>query len=340
MAYDLTGQQRFVVRGGGGLFFDRPSGNSVFAQVLNPPTLAERHRPLRAAADARERRPHHQTPPALNVFEYDSDLPVVDSVEQRRADGAAVGHGARRLVRRPAPVRHPPEHGHQPGRFRHGVPAGEPGSDAGAEHDAGRHRRRHRPDAGVPGIQLDHADVGLAGADLPLAAAVAPAPASGTGCRSGSTTPSASTIARPRRRGCSTPPTGRCRSGRIRPKPIACSATTTPRRTSSRRTSCGICRTCAARRRLLRTVGADRQRLAAGGHLDRGHRQRVRHRLQLQQRRRQREPDRLARLRRPDPDRRRHRQRLQRRRLPPVQRRGVPGTAAGLGRPRVRATTT
>ena len=48
---------RFVLRGGAGLFFDRPTGNSIFAQVLNPPTIAERHRALRPAADARQRRP-------------------------------------------------------------------------------------------------------------------------------------------------------------------------------------------------------------------------------------------------------------------------------------------
>ena len=57
MAYDLTGKQRIVLRGGAGLFFDRPSGNSVFAQVLNPPNLQQRHRALRPAADARQRRP-------------------------------------------------------------------------------------------------------------------------------------------------------------------------------------------------------------------------------------------------------------------------------------------
>src|SRR5258708_15615837 len=39
IAYDLTGEQRVVFRGRAGLFFDRPSGNSVFAQVLNPPHL-------------------------------------------------------------------------------------------------------------------------------------------------------------------------------------------------------------------------------------------------------------------------------------------------------------
>jgi hypothetical protein len=37
VAYDLTGQQKVVIRGSYGLFFDRPDGNSVFSQVGNPP---------------------------------------------------------------------------------------------------------------------------------------------------------------------------------------------------------------------------------------------------------------------------------------------------------------
>lgn len=36
-AYDLTGDQRVVLRGSWGLFFDRPDGNSVFSQSGNPP---------------------------------------------------------------------------------------------------------------------------------------------------------------------------------------------------------------------------------------------------------------------------------------------------------------
>ena len=73
MAYDLTGEQRFVLRGGGGLFFDRPSGNSVFAQVLNPPNLQNvtvRNGQLQTLGSD-----GLYAPPALNVFEYDSDLP-------------------------------------------------------------------------------------------------------------------------------------------------------------------------------------------------------------------------------------------------------------------------
>jgi hypothetical protein len=36
-AYDLTGNQTFVLRGGGGLFYDRPDGNTVFSIPGNPP---------------------------------------------------------------------------------------------------------------------------------------------------------------------------------------------------------------------------------------------------------------------------------------------------------------
>jgi len=37
-AYDLKGDQNIVVRGGGGMFYDRPQGNVVFDLLGNPPT--------------------------------------------------------------------------------------------------------------------------------------------------------------------------------------------------------------------------------------------------------------------------------------------------------------
>jgi len=37
MAYDLTGSQTFILRAGGGLFYDRPDGNTVFSIPGNPP---------------------------------------------------------------------------------------------------------------------------------------------------------------------------------------------------------------------------------------------------------------------------------------------------------------
>ncbi len=52
MAYDLSGRQQIVLRGGGGFYFDRPSGNAVFGQVLNPSVAAIRDASLRTASDA------------------------------------------------------------------------------------------------------------------------------------------------------------------------------------------------------------------------------------------------------------------------------------------------
>ena len=37
VAYDLTGNQSFILRAGGGLFYDRPDGNTVFSIPGNPP---------------------------------------------------------------------------------------------------------------------------------------------------------------------------------------------------------------------------------------------------------------------------------------------------------------
>jgi hypothetical protein len=37
VAYDLTGKQKIILRGGIGLFFDRPSGNTIYSQIANPP---------------------------------------------------------------------------------------------------------------------------------------------------------------------------------------------------------------------------------------------------------------------------------------------------------------
>ena len=74
MAYDVTGQQKMVLRGGAGLFFDRPSGNSIYSQVQNPPTytsITVRNAQLQTLANAGT----IAGAPALNVFEYAGNLP-------------------------------------------------------------------------------------------------------------------------------------------------------------------------------------------------------------------------------------------------------------------------
>jgi hypothetical protein len=73
-AYDIDGAQRYVLRGGFGLFFDRPNGNSVFSQVGNPPfstATTVRYSQLQSLTGGLTT----QGPPFLVVFKYDSKLP-------------------------------------------------------------------------------------------------------------------------------------------------------------------------------------------------------------------------------------------------------------------------
>ena len=75
MAYDVTGQQRFIVRGAAGLFFDRPDGNAIFPQVQNPPTyknITVRYGNLQNLGSGGLT---SEGPPALAVYEYTSKLP-------------------------------------------------------------------------------------------------------------------------------------------------------------------------------------------------------------------------------------------------------------------------
>ena len=37
LTYDLTGKQEFILRAGGGIFYDRYEGNIAFDQIVNPP---------------------------------------------------------------------------------------------------------------------------------------------------------------------------------------------------------------------------------------------------------------------------------------------------------------
>ena len=139
-AYDVTGRQQLVIRGGGGFFFDRPPGDSVQNLVSNPPfstgvTLAG------GAAAGHRGEPRHR-----RARRPDTDLrlplrrrsALVVPVEWRRADDPAVGVVARRVLCRSARVepaechrrwrqRAEPEHR----RLRRRVPAAESGSDAG-----------------------------------------------------------------------------------------------------------------------------------------------------------------------------------------------------------------
>jgi len=74
MAYDLTGDSKFVIRGGGGLFFDRPDGNTVFSIPGNPPISTSqdlRNGQLQTLGTGLS----SQGVPALITFQYNAGIP-------------------------------------------------------------------------------------------------------------------------------------------------------------------------------------------------------------------------------------------------------------------------
>jgi hypothetical protein len=74
MAYDLTGTQTFILRGGGGLFFDRPDGNTVFSIPGNPPISTSqdlRNGQLQTLGTGLST----VGVPALITFQYDAQVP-------------------------------------------------------------------------------------------------------------------------------------------------------------------------------------------------------------------------------------------------------------------------
>jgi hypothetical protein len=74
LAYDVTGNQTFVLRGGGGLFYDRPDGNTVFSIPGNPPISTSqdlRNGQLQTVGTGLST----VGVPALIDFQYDAKLP-------------------------------------------------------------------------------------------------------------------------------------------------------------------------------------------------------------------------------------------------------------------------
>ena len=73
-AYDVSGTQRFVLRAGGGLFYDRPDGNTVFSIPGNPPISTSqdlRNGQLQTLGTGLSA----AGVPALIVFQYNAQVP-------------------------------------------------------------------------------------------------------------------------------------------------------------------------------------------------------------------------------------------------------------------------
>jgi hypothetical protein len=73
-AWDVKGDQRFVVRGGAGLFYDRPPANTVYGTVNNPPftrSVTVRYGELQNLSSTGL---STEAPPSLTVWQYDNEL--------------------------------------------------------------------------------------------------------------------------------------------------------------------------------------------------------------------------------------------------------------------------
>ncbi|WP_080507484.1 carboxypeptidase regulatory-like domain-containing protein [Bryobacter aggregatus] len=75
-AYDLTGKQNLVLRGGGGMFYDRFQGNEVFAMLQNPPTTFSPTLFNGFLKDI-DSKNALLAPPSLDAFSYDGKVATV-----------------------------------------------------------------------------------------------------------------------------------------------------------------------------------------------------------------------------------------------------------------------
>ncbi|MBA2524554.1 MAG: hypothetical protein H0V18_02050, partial [Pyrinomonadaceae bacterium] len=76
-AYDVTGERNIVVRGGGGIFYDRFQGNEVFAMLTNPPTTTQTQLQNGLFSQIDLRNALLPTPVNLEAFSYEGKIPTV-----------------------------------------------------------------------------------------------------------------------------------------------------------------------------------------------------------------------------------------------------------------------
>ena len=134
MAYDLTGTQKIILRGGAGLYYDRPDGNTVFSIPGNPPIATSqdlRNGMLQTLGTGLST----LGTPQLVIFQYDAKVPASWQWQGGVQMAMPWAILARCLVRRQPRLQSP---GRVPGRddgepqrrgLRRRVSAAEPGPD-------------------------------------------------------------------------------------------------------------------------------------------------------------------------------------------------------------------
>lgn len=76
VSYDLTGRQKYIFRGGAGIFYNRPMGDTVYGQIEQPPSVVS---PTLFYGRLQDIDPSNAlvAPPTLFAFEYDGTFPRV-----------------------------------------------------------------------------------------------------------------------------------------------------------------------------------------------------------------------------------------------------------------------
>jgi len=77
LTYDLTGTQAYILRGGGGVFYDRPQGNTVFDLLGNPPTTLSPTLNNGRLQDLNSGGGLILAPPAVTAFDHEGKVPTV-----------------------------------------------------------------------------------------------------------------------------------------------------------------------------------------------------------------------------------------------------------------------
>ena len=75
LAYDVTGNQTVVLRGGLGLFFDRPSGATSYDLITNPPNTTNATVSFGQLQTLGQQGVRTVTPATVRGFQYEADLP-------------------------------------------------------------------------------------------------------------------------------------------------------------------------------------------------------------------------------------------------------------------------
>lgn len=107
-AYDLTGRQNLVLRGGAGVFYDRYQGNETFDMITNPPTTVAPTFQFDLLSNI-DPKNILLAPPSLNAFSFEGKIPTVYNFNfgiqaklpfQFMLDVSYVGSQSRHLLQR------------------------------------------------------------------------------------------------------------------------------------------------------------------------------------------------------------------------------------------------